>query len=124
MKEGKLEKLARQAIIEYQEFQDAQQQKDREAYPERLMKVLERASNVGYEIKVKDSMFLVSDYNSYLNVVKLTSTYSEQNTESLNELEYIITVEETRKAEAKRKSELKTTALSKLTREERDVLGL
>jgi hypothetical protein len=123
MKEGKLEKLARQAI-EYQEFQAAQQQKDREKYPKCLMKILERATKVGFDISIKDSMFVISDYESHINDIRVSPTYSEDSLEALGDLEMRVFAEEHRQSEEKRKYAIRVAALEKLTREERDVLGL
>jgi hypothetical protein len=102
----------------------AREENDRTAYPVRLINVLERATKVGFDISVKDSMFVISDYESHINDIRVSPTYSEDSLEALGDLEMRVFDEEHRQSEEKRKYAIRVAALAKLTREERDVLGL
>lgn len=97
----------------------------RAAYPELLMKTLERATAVNFNIKVQDGAFVITQddcYGGYSWV--LTPDYTKQSGDSLFHLCVVVGNEEEANRERDRNLELKQAALAKLTPEERTVLGL
>ena len=95
------------------------------SYPGRLMAMLERAVKVNYELTVKDSKFRLEDRDDRRDrVVELTLTYSAANQEALHELDWRVEMKEEAQREAERRAALRRNALSKLTAEEREELGL
>ena len=94
-------------------------------YPQRLMEMLERATNQNFELEVKEGKFVLSDRDDrYERAVELTLEYSRENQEGLHELDWRVDMKEAAQREAERKAQVKRTALSKLTEEEREALGL
>jgi hypothetical protein len=93
------------------------------AYPERLMKVLERASRVGFELTVREGKFHVVELNEDFSEV-LTLEYTEESDLSLDTLFYRVEDVEEERAEANRRDMVRRAALSKLSQEERELLGL
>lgn len=119
-RETKAERLVREAAerLERDAFMAA-------TYPERLMTMLERATKVNFELEVRNATFVLKDRDDARErSVELTLTYSPDNHESLNELEWRVEMKEERAREAERKWMLCQTALSKLTEEELEALGL
>lgn len=94
-------------------------------YPERLMAMLERAIKVNFELEVREGKFFLSDRDDRRLVeVELTLVYSTENQEALHELDWRVDMKEEAEREAERRAQLRLTALNKLTREEREMLGL
>ena len=94
-------------------------------YPARLMAMLERATKVNFELEVRDGKFVLEDRDDRRDrVVELTLTYSTENQEALHELEWRVDMKEEAEREAERKRLAKQAALAKLTKEERELLGL
>jgi hypothetical protein len=94
-----------------------------EAYPKMLMEALERAVKVNFELTVKDAKFIVSVRNT-VSIVELTLTYTTASQQALETLLWYIEKEEDRIAESERRYRAKQIALSKLTLEERKLLGV
>ena len=100
---------------------------ERELYPTRLMALLERVSLQGsLELTVKADKFNVYNRNNDLcqNDFKLEYAYSETAQNQLDDLTWKVESLETEAAEAQRRYEVKQSALAKLTKEERELLGL
>lgn len=97
--------------------------KDREAYPRLLMDSLERATNLGFKVKVKNCVFVVTQYNTN-GRWDLAYDYTKESDIELSYLRNTLFIEEEEKAEADRKMLAKQAALAKLTEEERVLLGL
>ena len=119
--------MARETVAQ----RNAREQAEREAYqaateaayPATLMQVLERATKLSYELKVKDAMFLVREWNTNTQW-EMTPFYTEDSQDALEALTYDVELEEEKRAEAERRYQAKQTALNKLTKEERELLGL
>jgi hypothetical protein len=119
-RETKAERLAREAAerATYEAEMAA-------TYPARLMEMLERATNQNFELEVRGGMFVLSDRDDrHDRTVMLTLTYSKENQEALHELDWRVDMKEQAEREAARKAAAKQAALSKLSKEERELLGL
>lgn len=106
---------------------DARVAEERELYPARLMALLERVSLQGsLELTVKAGKFNVYNRNndSYQNDFKLEYAYSESAQNQLDDLTWKVGSLETEAAEAQRRYEVRQSALAKLNKEERELLGL
>jgi hypothetical protein len=115
-RETKAQRLEREAAFRLQ-----QEEENRNTYFPRVMKALEAASDLYWDISVKDGMFVVRS-NSEVN--EIPAVYSDMNFWKLNDLESDIEGEQFRQAEARRQIELRNNALAKLTPEEVKALGL
>ena len=96
-------------------------------YPERLMSALERCTKHGWDLCVEQGQFVVSYYDSYNDreQIKLPPVMLEYNPFSpIDDLEGALHSADEREAEYKRKQAIRQAALSKLTPEEREELGL
>ena len=94
-------------------------------YPERLMEMLERATKVNFELNVREGKFVLENRNARREpVVVLTPTYSAEGQEALHELEWCVEMKEEEEREAARKESVRQAALAKLSREEREMLGV
>jgi hypothetical protein len=91
-------------------------------YPEQLMAILERASKLGFEIKVRDNTFVVTDNDFFKYFVTLAYTAKSQ--QELYHLQYEVEDAEEAEAERIRRGQLRQAALAKLSKEELEVLGL
>lgn len=118
--ETRAERLARMAAE-----QAAYEAEQTQTYPARLMAMLERAQKVNFELTVKDANFLLVDRDDRRDrTVVLTLTYDRENQEALHELDWRVDIKEEAAREAERKANLRATALNKLSKEEREALGL
>jgi hypothetical protein len=119
--------MARETVAERKARleQLAQEEREREqaTYPARLMEVLERASRVRFELTVRDSQFRVTQLNDEFMVV-LTLEYTPESNYELDELRYRLNDIEEQEADAARREMVRRAALSKLSQEERELLGL
>jgi hypothetical protein len=96
-----------------------------EAYPQRLMNLLERATKENFELTVKEGQFRVEDRDDRrADAYLLTLNFTEESDGTLNTLEWYVMDKEEARAEAERRANLRTSALNKLSSEEREVLGL
>ena len=89
----------------------------------RLMEALERACNARFELTVRDSRFRVVELNEDFRV-NLTLEYTPESNSALDELVIEVEYIEDREAEAYRREMVRRAALSKLSQEERELLGL
>lgn len=94
-----------------------------EQYPTLLLDTLERATKLGYELTAVDRQFVVRDWNSNA-VWSLTPLYTKESQENLDTLVWDVEEEELRRLAAEAKAQAKAAALAKLTKEERELLGL
>jgi hypothetical protein len=95
-------------------------------YPTKLMAALEEATaKNNYELEVRNGMFSLRDRDSSGNLtLSLTLSYTENSFNALESLEWDLNEKAEERAEAERRYNLRTTALNKLSTEERAVLGL
>ena len=96
-------------------------------YPQRLMAMLERATAENYELEVRNGKFQLVDRDDRDNNFELALNVGEFDDRSENELgllEWVVEFKESERREADRKYMLKQRALGKLSKEEREVLGL
>jgi hypothetical protein len=119
-RETKAERLAREAAEKL-----VQQAALAATYPQRLMALLERATNANFELTVKDGEFLLNNRDAYrAEAVALTLTYSEANEDALQALDWRVEMKEEAEREAQRRVMVRNQALNKLSLEEREILGL
>lgn len=94
-------------------------------YTERLMAVLARATKENFELEVKDMLFKVEDRDERRRVPHfLPPTWTETADMDLYSLEVCVELKEEERTESERRYQAKQTALSKLSKEERELLGL
>ena len=94
-------------------------------YTQRMMAVLTRAVKENFELEVKNMLFKVEDRDDRRSSPYML--YPEWTTVSdmaLYDLELAVEFKEEARAESERRANLRTTALNKLTEEEREALGL
>lgn len=123
-RETKAERLAREA-----KARAAEEQALKASYPERLMAMLERATNQNYELQVRNGAFVLIDpdarsgpYDLLPYELSLESDSASEGT--LRELDWRLEAKEEAEREARRRVEVRKAALCKLSAEEKDVLGL
>ena len=119
-RETKAERLVREAME-----REAYEAEMAATYPQRLMSMLERATKVNFELEVREGRFLLTDRDDRRDrVVELTLVYSKENQEGLHELDWRVDVKEEAEREAARRYAVKQAALAKLSKEEKELLGL
>ena len=105
--------------------EQAREAQETAEYPVRMMALLERASNVGFLVTVKNQQFVVQDLSNRYGVeFRFGLQYEPNNTMILDSLEFDVSIAEAEQAEQRRVAELKKAALGKLTKEERQALGV
>lgn len=110
---------------ERQAFEAARQLAEAEAYPAKLMTLLEEATTKNnYELEVRNGMFSLRDRNSRDSTLSLTMSYTENSWDALESLEYDLEAAAKERAESLRLSELRRAAFAKLSKEEQSALGL
>jgi hypothetical protein len=97
------------------------------AWSDRMMKALGRATVHGMDLTVADGMFQVAWYDSYndrevAHFLLTPASYNDWN--AMVKLERALDCADRREEEYRRKQALRASALSKLSREEREELGL
>lgn len=126
-RETKAERIAREAQERF-----ARQEKLAESWPTRLLALLERAQYTDFELRIRDQKFVISDGGPFQGSpwlhnereLEFTLEHSDANEKTLSDLEWQVDSREEQLREAERQLQLKKSALSKLTDEERKVLGL
>jgi hypothetical protein len=119
-RETKAERLAREAAEAA-----ALAAEQAATYPQRLMAMLERATNAYFELTVKDGEFLLNDRDDRSAwTAVLTMVWNTENEGELQELDWRVELKEEAEREALRRVTVRNTALSKLSLEERELLGL
>ena len=98
----------------------------RATYTERLMMVLERACKVNFELEVCNGLFALEDRDARRDgTYYLAPVWNEVNAEDfLQNVEFEVSNKEEVTREAERRANLRAAALSKLSQEERELLGL
>jgi hypothetical protein len=94
-------------------------------YLPRLMAAMQRARAANFELEVQGMSFVLRNRNDRdydANVLELE--YSQSANDTLDELEWQVKRVEEREAEANRKFLAKQCALAKLSKEEKELLGL
>ena len=92
-------------------------------YPTLLLDTLERATRLGFELTVRNAKFVVEDRNSRANWT-LNPTHTKDSQADLEALMWDVESVEAARAEEERRYAMKQAALSKLSKEERELLGL
>lgn len=94
-------------------------------YPALLMRILEFATEMNYELRVKEGQFVLHDRDgsSYDDVV-LTQTYSDESLYRIEMLEGLLECKAEQEREANRRLLVRQSALAKLSAEEREILGI
>jgi hypothetical protein len=122
-------KMARKTKAEQQAEREAEQalrvEVAKATYTQRMMAVLTRAVKENFELEVKNMLFKVEDRDDRRSSPYML--YPEWTTVSdmaLYDLELAVELKEEARAESERRANLRTTALNKLTEEEREALGL
>ena len=119
-RETKAERLEREAAEKL-----VQQAAQAATYPQRLMALLERATNANFELTVKDGEFLLEDRDDRsAGWTVLTMIWGTENEGELQELDWRLEVKEEAEREALRRVMVRNQALNKLSIEERQILGL
>ena len=119
-RETKEEKLARLA-----QARAAEEQALKASYPERLMVMLERAIAQNYELLVRNGAFVLTDLDDSSDGTYALSLESDSASEgNLRELDWKLGLKEEAERKARRRVEVRNAALSKLSAEEREALGL
>jgi hypothetical protein len=96
-----------------------------EAYPARLMALLERAVKENFELTVKEGFFRVENRDDRrANAYLLSYSFTKDADSTLDELEWDVNAKEEARAESERLSQLRRQAFLKLTEEEQNALGL
>jgi len=97
----------------------------RATYLSRLMMVLERATKANFELEVRDGLFVLEDRDARRDgTYRLPAEWHNNADDYLNTLEFEVGYKEEALREAERKALVRTAALSKLSTEERELLGL
>jgi len=102
----------------------AREAQERQEYFPRVMKVLARATNLYWDIQVPDEKkFVLLDTNR-TEQYTFPVAYDAREEWRLEVAERAVSAAEEAQAEARRKIEIRNQALSKLSQEERQALGL
>ena len=111
---------------ERQEMQALQEAHDFAAYPSRLMKALEEATQKNnFDLTVRNSQFVLQDRDRPRDTpFTMTMTHTKTSQWALEALERTLEEMAEERAEAERKRTVRATALAKLTQEERELLDL
>jgi len=111
---------------EREEAQALQEAHEFAQYPSRLMAALEEATTQSnYELEVRNNQFTLRDRDSRRpETVFLTLTHTRDSREALDNLEWDLRGKAEAREEAERRRQARETALAKLTKEERELLGL
>ena len=104
---------------------DAQLAIARASYTERMMAVLERAVKENFELTVRSGKFVVEDRDERrASPYVVQPVWTDAADIDLYSLEVSVELKEEERAERERRANLRTTALNKLSQEEREALGL
>ena len=117
-RETKSQRLARQEAEEA-----SSQAKMIEEYPEQLMVILERASFF-YEISVKEGAFQLRNSEDSSDRFTFNVRYDTASQRNLEEIKWTLDMLEAEVRERERRAQIKQQALQKLSKEEREILGI
>ncbi len=119
--------MARETVAQRNARFDAEREArltaERSMYPTNLMNMLERAADLGYELTVKEARFVVRERNSRTQW-SMALAYDTDSQEMLDSLTWAVEEEELRRLAAEAKAQARAAALAKLSKEERELLGL
>jgi hypothetical protein len=94
-------------------------------YTERMMAVLERAVRENFELSVENQCFTVRNRDSRgFDSYAVTPAWNDMADSELYSLEMAVEDKEEARAEREQKAQARAAALSKLSKEERELLGL
>jgi len=97
----------------------------RATYLNRVMMVLERATKANFELEVRDGLFVLEDRDARRDgTYRLPAEWHENADDYLNTLEFEVRYKEEALRDAELRANLRATALTKLSKEEREALGL
>lgn len=97
----------------------------RATYMSRVMGVLERATKANFELEVKDEQFVLEDRDDRRGgTYRFPAQWSTEADNALANLEWEVEHKEEAEREAARRAQVRAQALSKLSAEERELLGL
>ncbi len=97
----------------------------RATYTERMMAVLERAVKENFELTVRSGKFVVEDRDERrASPYVVQPVWTETADMDLYSLEVSVELKEEARAEREQKAQARAAALSKLSAEERELLGL
>ena len=104
----------------------AEREEERLSYPSRLMAALEEATKKNnYELTVKNGYFALRDRDERDNYeFNFAYEYNSNTFFALEDLESDLREKAEERAESERRYEAKAAALAKLSKEERELLGL
>lgn len=88
----------------------------------RLMEALAQSTKQYFDLTVKDGLFMVTDHS--INITFTMSPTYDHEAWGLENLEYHLEEKETARLEEEARYLAKQVALSKLTKEEKELLGL
>jgi hypothetical protein len=119
-REAKEQRLAREAAENA-----AYEAEQKATYPQRLMAMLERATKVDFELTVQSGWFVVTERNNRdKEEYEFSLEYGATNESNLEGLGWDVRYKEQEQEEAQRKYQLRQNALAKLSKEEREELGV
>jgi hypothetical protein len=119
-------KTTKQSAEALAKWQAERVERERAEYFPLLMKTLEDATKAGFFMSVREGKFAVrtNDWVSWQDAYHLTPEYTEDNYNVLQDLKFEVGHQLFLLEEARRKAELRSAALAKLTQEERELLNL
>lgn len=119
-------KTKAELAAEREAYEAARRAEQVAAYPAKLMAALEEATTENnYELTVKNGMFSLRDRDANTDLtLSLTMSYTENSWNALESLEWDLEQYAEERANRERRYAVKQAALSKLSNEEREVLGL
>jgi hypothetical protein len=119
-------KTTKQSAEALAKWQAERVEQERAEYFPLLMKTLENATTVGFSMSVRGGKFAVrtNDWDSWKDAYHLSPEYSERSWQDLHVLIDEVNTKIFEMEEAKRKEEVRRSALAKLTAEERQLLNL
>ena len=119
-------KTKAELAAEREEARAAQEAHDFAQYPSRLMKALEEATQRNnFELTVKNSVFVLVDRDRPRDTpFTMTMTHTMTSQWSLEALESTLEEMEMERAHARAQAAVRAAALNKLTKEEKELLGL
>ena len=119
-------KTKAELAAEREEERALQEAHDFAAYPSRVMKALEEATQKNnFELTVRNNQFVLRDRNRPRDTpFTLTMTHTPTSQWALEALESTLEELEMERAHALAQAAVRAAALAKLTKEERELLGL
>ena len=119
-------KTKAELVAENEEFMAQREAEEFAAFPSLLMKQLERATNSPnwFELKVRDSRFVLVDTNKSRDTWTLPMVHSMQAQNDLDSLMWDLDMLDEDRRKAAGRAEARQAALAKLTAFERELLEL